>query len=59
MMIRESEFWPQLSKRWMVLPGGGGGRLLLGILSRGEPTGSPNPDPYLDLASKIHSRFQT
>ena len=58
-MIRESELWPQLCKRWIVLRRGRGGGVLLGILGRSVPTGSPNPDPYLELASKIHTRFQT
>ena len=56
-MIRESKLWPQLCKQWIVLGGGGG--LLLGIIGRSVPTGSPKPDPNLELASKIHTRFQT
>ena len=28
--------------------GGGGGGVLLGILGRGMPPGSPNPDPISD-----------
>jgi len=48
-------------------PGGG---VLLGIFGGGVPPASPNPDPisdqkmpfptpFSDLASKIHTRFQT
>ena len=50
-------------------PGGGGG-VLLGILGRGVPPGYPIltlfqiktchfPDPFSDMAPKIHTRFQT
>ena len=55
-----------------VEPGGGrgGGEVLLGILGRGVPSGSPNPDPisdqdihfphpFSDLTPEIHTRFQT
>ena len=46
------------------------GGIHLGILGRGVPPGSPNPDPisdqnipfshpFSDLDSKIHTRFQT
>ena len=28
--------------------GEGGGRVLLGILGKGVPPGSPNPDPFSD-----------
>ena len=49
-------------------PGGGGGRVLLGIFGGGVPPGSPNPDPVSDQksnflhlfsnqTSKIHTRF--
>ena len=45
-------------------PGGG---VLLGIFDGGVPPATPNPDPILDhfpypfsdLASKIHTHFQT
>ena len=53
MMIRESELPPDSTH----------GGVLLGILGggvpEGVPTGSPNPDRYLELASKIHTLIQT
>ena len=52
-MIRESELPPDSTH----------GGVLLGILGggvpEGVPTGSPNPDRYLELASKIHTLIQT
>lgn len=33
--------------------GEGGGGVLLGILGRSVPTGSPNPYPFSDLASLL------
>jgi len=51
------------SHDWEKRPGGG---VLLGIFGGGVPPASPNPDPisdqkmpFSDLASKIHTRFQT
>jgi len=60
MLQRCQEFKPRR-------PGGG---VLLGIFGGGVPPASPNPDPisdqkyhfphpFSDLASKIHTRFQT
>ena len=54
----------------LLTGGGGGGGELLGILGRGVPPGSSNPDPisnqkchfshrFSDMASKIHTHSQT
>ena len=47
---KETSFWLSIypsnirDSAW----GGGGGRVLLGILGAGVPPGSPNPDPISD-----------
>ena len=38
---------------------GGGGKVLLGILGRGVPLSSPNPEPMSDQNAIFHTRFQT
>ena len=54
----------------VIIRGGGWGGVLLGILGRGVPPGYPIltlfqiktchfPDPFSDMAHKIHTRFQT
>ena len=67
--MREDRLKTQYSK---IKSPPGGREVFLGIRGGGVPPGSPNPDPtsdpkidifhtrtFSDLASKIHTRFQT
>ena len=46
--MAEKFYW----SRFVSVPGGGGG-VHLGILGRGVPPGSPNPDPISDINKNI------